>query len=365
MKIIHCADIHLDSPMNRLGTTEKKKERQAELIKAFNGMIDYAKSESVTAIIIAGDLFDQSKVSATAKNAVLGAITKNSDMGFYYIKGNHDKSDFLNDSDEIPDNLHMFSDDWTTYDLGENVFLTGVELTKDNASSIYSKLSLNLTNFNILSLHGQESMAAPKDDAQVISIKDLKNKGIDYLALGHIHSYKEEKLDGRGIYCYPGCLEARGFDETGDHGFIVLNINTGDKTFTTLKVSNPIRTAHILPVDISAYTTSSEILDKIEAELKAKSYPASDMVKVELVGDVDFECEKNIEYIETQLNDRFYDFKIKDLTGFKVDFEKYKLDESLKGEFIRAVESESDISDEDKAEIIRIGIRALMGEELE
>ena len=52
----------------------------------------------------------------------------------------------------------------------------------------------------------------------------LKNKNIDYLALGHIHGYKEAPLDGRGKYCYPGCLEGRGFDECGKKGFVLLNI---------------------------------------------------------------------------------------------------------------------------------------------
>ena len=33
-----------------------------------------------------------------------------------------------------------------------------------------------------------------------------------------IHKYKKEKLDNRGVYCYSGCLEGRGFDECGEKG---------------------------------------------------------------------------------------------------------------------------------------------------
>lgn len=365
MKIIHCADIHLDSPMNRLSTSEKRKERKAELIKAFSNMVDFAVREGAKAIIISGDLFDQSKISATAKNAFIGAVEGNPDIEFYYIQGNHDKSDFLNEIDDVPGNLHLFSDTWTTYELGEKVSVTGVELNKDNASVIYSQLNLDLTHFNIAALHGQKSAAAARDNAPIISIRDLKNKGIDYLALGHIHSYKTEKLDNRGTYCYPGCLEARGFDETEEHGFVVLDINTADRSFTVNKVSDPIRTPRVIPVDISDCMTSAEILDRIEEMLESSAYPPSDMVKIELTGDVDFECEKNLSFLETQLKDRYYDFKIKDLTDFRVDYDKFKLDESLKGEFVRIVEAEEGISPEDKAEIIRIGIRALMGEEVE
>ncbi len=55
----------------------------------------------------------------------------------------------------------------------------------------------------------------------------LRGKYIDYLALGHIHSYKKERLDDRGVYCYSGCLEGRGFDECGEKGFVLLDITEG------------------------------------------------------------------------------------------------------------------------------------------
>ena len=73
-------------------------------------------------------------------------------------------------------------------------------------------------------MHGQESDTDAKDKAEIINLKQLKNKNIDYLALGHIHTYKQSKLDNRGTYCYSGCLEGRGFDECGEKGFVLLNI---------------------------------------------------------------------------------------------------------------------------------------------
>lgn len=51
-------------------------------------------------------------------------------------------------------------------------------------------------------LHGQESEHRTMEKEEIIQLVELKNKGIDYLALGHIHSYKLERLDGRGVYCY-------------------------------------------------------------------------------------------------------------------------------------------------------------------
>ena len=49
-----------------------------------------------------------------------------------------------------------------------------------------------------------------------------KNNGFDYIAMGHIHSFYIEGA-GRGYAAYSGCLEPRGYDETGEKGFVIVN----------------------------------------------------------------------------------------------------------------------------------------------
>ena len=68
MKIIHCADLHLDSKMTSNLSKEQAKERKMEILRTYSRMIEYAKNNDVKAIIIAGDLFDTRNVSATARN---------------------------------------------------------------------------------------------------------------------------------------------------------------------------------------------------------------------------------------------------------------------------------------------------------
>lgn len=55
--------------------------------------------------------------------------------------------------------------------------------------------------------------------------------------------------------------------------------------------------------------------------------------------------------------------KVKDRTTLRVDYSDYEKDASLKGEFIRMVLG-SELSQEQKAEVIRCGILALSGEEI-
>lgn len=106
-----------------------------------------------------------------------------------------------------------------------------------------------------------------------INLSLLKNKGINYLALGHIHTYSEQPLDSEGIYCYSGCLEGRGFDECGPKGFVLLTVESGHLEHEFVPFS--CRQLHRIPVDISGLTKNSEIGQKMKAA--AQGIPSEDM----------------------------------------------------------------------------------------
>lgn len=368
MKIIHCADLHLDSKLTANLSKEQAKERRVELLRTYERMVGYASEQGVRVIIIAGDMFDTNRVSALARNTVIGTIINHPEIDFYYLKGNHDCNNAFDILEEIPVNLKMFGEAWHTYaanpETGHSITITGVELEQCKPDTIYDSLVLEHDKFNIVVLHGQESMYSVKDKAETINLGALRNKGIDYLALGHIHTYKVQELDKRGIYCYPGCLEGRGFDETGECGFVLLEIDEEKKTCERRFIPFAGRTLYEKAVDISGCMTSIHITEKINQELDQEGYSERSLVKIVLTGDVDIECEKNLEYLKMQLENRYYFLKIYDETRFAVDYHAFALDESLKGEFVRTVNAAADLDDNTKGEIIRYGIQALAGEEI-
>lgn len=367
MKIIHCADLHLDSVMNTHLTPDKARERKAELLNTFCNMVRYGEEQGVKAIIIAGDLYDKKNISATARNTVIHEIVSHPEIIFYYLKGNHDAESLLGGMEQLPDNLKLFGEEWTSYFLcegEERVTVTGVELNSDNSSGIYNSLVLNTEDFNIVVLHGQEAAGAARDKAEVVNLKGLQNQGIDYLALGHIHTYKEEKLDARGVYCYPGCLEGRGFDECGEHGFVVLDIDMENKYFNREFISIAHRNLYTLKVDISGCADSMEIAGRIAANIKQSGIAKRHLVKILLTGDIDVECEKNEDLLLKKFENEFYFVKLKDDSRFVINYDDFMYDESLKGEFVRTVKADDSLSEEEKAEVIRYGIQALKGEEI-
>lgn len=359
MKIIHCSDLHLDSKMETNLNKEKARERKNEILLTFEKMVDFAKQNEVKVIIIAGDMFDKKNISVKAKKIVKNQIMLNPEIDFLYLKGNHDEINFIEEEEEIPSNLKLFNEkEWVTYKYGD-IVITGIEIGKQNNYNIYNSLILEKNDINIVVMHGQESQNDVKDKTEIINLKELKNKNIDYLALGHIHTFKQEKLDNRGIYCYSGCLEGRGFDECGEKGFVLLDIE--DKQIKTEFIPIAKRTLHEINIDITGVTENYDIEQKIEEETNKIS--KDDLIKIVLKGKVEAGTTRDIDYLKKKYEDRFYCVKIYDETTLNIDYMKHQNDASLKGEFIRLV-LEQDLTDEEKGKIINTGIKVLLGEEV-
>ena len=62
VKLIHCADVHLHSRLNTHLSVQQSKERNGELVSSFVNMVEYGHRHGVSAVLIAGDLFDSASV---------------------------------------------------------------------------------------------------------------------------------------------------------------------------------------------------------------------------------------------------------------------------------------------------------------
>lgn len=366
MRMIHCADLHLDSSLTANLQGERRRKRQTEVLYSFRRMVRYAKEHQVEAILIAGDLFDSNVVSASAGNLVWQEILDHPEICFYYLKGNHDREGFFQKKEEIPDHLKLFSDTWTYHfhpcKKGQ-IVIAGAEQRGKEGASLGSSLFLHPDAFNIVMLHGQESEYG--DGEEGISLRELRGKNIDYLALGHVHQFRQESLDARGIWCYPGCLEGRGFDECGEHGFVVLEIEEETGIFQAEFVPFAERSLYTVEADVTGCLSTGEMEKRVRDALLQIGCPSSSMLKILLLGQVPMDAEKNLGLLTKGLEEEYFFVKICDKTSFYVDAADYAMDPSFQGEFIRCVARAEELSAEEKAVVIRYGIQALAGEEID
>ena len=373
MKIIHCADLHLDSKMTTHLSGAQLRRRRAELLHTFTRMVEYAGEQDVKAILICGDLFDTKNISAQARNTVYETICRNPEIGFFYLAGNHEETAFVEWMPSVPENLHIFGTEWTAFQIGSvsiegTDHFTEVPLPSTSAEGAVpgdEKNRTRINTFRIVALHGQLSEYGGAEP-ESLNLQLLRNRGIDYLALGHIHTYKKGELAPKGIWCYSGALEGRGFDECGPHGFVLLDIDEETGTCRDSFVPFASRRLWELPVDISGTSTTVEIIARIGEMLNsAEELSAGDLVRVVLKGRLDVCDEKNTAQIMAHFGDRFALFQVRDETKLDVNYLSYEHDASLKGELVRLLQRDPELSEDEKAEIVRCGLQALSGEEFE
>lgn len=353
MKILHCADIHLGSKMEARLPKEKSDERKAEVRASFNRMIERAKAAGVRLVLLSGDVFDSERPLKRDKEFFYSVVGNNPEIDFLYLRGNHDgKESYVQYG---LSNLKTFGNEWTKYSYDE-LDIYGIEMDAGNAQSLYSTLKTDAGRKNIVMLHGQVGDGSGKDK---INLTKLKNRGIDYLALGHIHAFDCQKLDDRGVWAYSGCLEGRGFDETGEKGFVLLDT---DGAWKTQFVPNSARVIEEICVDLTGTDDFYGAFRKCRQSVKCKG---KDMLRINLVGEIDYDNATLAVDMRKNFENDYYFVSVKDRTVRRFDTEKIAADPSLKGEFIRTVLARTDLDEIFKQKVVDAGLKALSGREVD
>ena len=354
MKILHTSDIHLDSPLTSRLPSDKVRERRRELLSGFRRLVDEAKAHRAEAVIIAGDLFDSARISRKALDTALDVIETEAEITFFYLQGNHEGDALMTSGRAIPENLKTFGRDWTYYTMGEVTFAGRSEIRE----GMFDSLKLPNEGKNIVILHGEvrDKSAYP----EAIGLKEAAGRGIDYLALGHYHSYSAEAIDDRGAAIYCGTPEGRGFDETGDKGYVILSTDSQRVLYSFRSFA--YRKLHIVPLELDGAVRTVEVGERAERALRG--IESRDIVRLELCGRYHPNLFKDTDGLMREYGRRFYYFELKDSSRMAINPEDYKHDMSLKGEFIRTVSADNTLDQETKDKIIACGINALMGEEL-
>lgn len=400
VRLIHTADLHLDSAFSSRFSKEEAEERRRNLLIAWNKLLQYGIERKVQAILISGDLFDSPVVSRSTMEIFLSSIRKNPEISFFYLRGNHDTKNTFRFQDNLPKNLFLFSKEGKKYRLKEKLVLLGQEFygterrsefpeesygtesllelqeepeelveeellsPSSSEDAVQSIWNLKEEDCNILMLHGALREGGPEvQNEQGISLKQLSRYPIHYLALGHIHKREEGKY-GSLNYIYPGCLQGRGFDEEGEKGFYYVEIEEETKEIKAEFVPLKEGAFRIIPLFLSEEDGTLDAEEKIRESLKKEGVEAKDSVRIILKGEKRAGEERNLRYLEKQLEEEYAYIEIKEETKLKLRKEEFIHEKGLKGEFLRMVCESESLSEEEKEKLMILGIGLLQGEEL-
>lgn len=333
-KILHCADIHIGATLSFLG--EKANQRRYETLLTFEKIVDIADENNVQLVAMAGDIFDSNSVEPAFFDAFFSKIASVPHIKFVFAAGNHDPLDIRSPfRKKCPDNIYILNtrDDMIKFDdLSLCVYGRSFESAFLEGEQTFS-LSPHKDYVNLMVMHG-DLRSDTGGEYNGITPNFIKNSGMDYIALGHIHKRSEISKLGETFFAYSGCPEGQGFDESGEKGVYIGEIGKG---LCELKFLPVARRLHICEeIDISGMENSIEISDKILSVISQKYGEnfAEHLYKITLVGETSPEGIA-IDEIRSRLADKVYFIKLRDNTEPTVDLATLSAEASLKGIFVK------------------------------
>ncbi len=372
VKILHCGDIHLDSPF-KSSNAGKSETCRKELRNIFSSLILYIIANKIDIALIAGDLFDGSFATGETAKFVARELENASSCRFVISPGNHDPytPDGVYSKTDFPSNVFIFSSEepskFSFPELNTDVY--GYAFTKSTLEHypFAGKKPDDASKINILCAHAD--IGNPLSPYCPVSESDIKTSEFDYCAFGHIHNTDGVKKEGNVTYAYSGCLEGRDFGETGHKGAIIAEINKSEQS-SSVKTNQIIFSKHryeIFHADISFCTTFSDILTKIKNAI-LESYGKDTLLRVILSGIVSPSLKINISELENALLNELFYLEIKDNTLPLYATDILENDPTVKGAFFKEIRplleqgtaSERAVA----AAALRYGLSALSGEDI-
>ena len=232
IKILHTADLHLDSPLQTLALRNVELQTRVRTAsrKALERMVTYCIEEGVAALLISGDLYDRAERSVKTAVFLTIQMERLNEKGIlvFYIKGNHDAENPITGEIPLPGNVHVFGGRGGKKQVPEtDIWIHGVSFRDRQApESLVPKLqSPEPTAINIAMLHTSLTGASGHDDYAPCALADLTSAGFDYWALGHIH--KRQVYSQAPWVVMPGIPQGRHIGEAGPKSATLLNIENG------------------------------------------------------------------------------------------------------------------------------------------
>ncbi|HID97818.1 MAG TPA: DNA repair exonuclease [Thermodesulfobacteriaceae bacterium] len=265
-RFVHAADIHLDSPLRGLSRYESapKDAIRSACRRAFEKLIDLAIEKEVAFVLLAGDLYDgdwKDYSTGIFLARQMGRLQRHG-IQVYAVAGNHDAASRVTRALDLPENMKIFSSRKveTVRPEGLNAAIHGRSFgtrhVDTNLSAGFRPADRGVFNIGMLhtSLDGREGhgVYAP------CSLDDLRSRGYQYWALGHVH--RQEIVSEDPWVVFPGCIQGRHIREAGPKGCVLVTVENG-RVADVEKISLDVLRWELCTVDLTGTDGMEGIID--------------------------------------------------------------------------------------------------------
>lgn len=233
LKLLHTADWHLGMTFGRFREEHQKKLTRARL-EVVDRILHMADHFKVDAVLCAGDLFDVPDPTREWWDGLLKTLHKRAGWTrpVFLLPGNHDPltptSVYSDDHPfrrGLPGFVHVVDRDDFTYELGPDAVLHAIPCRSRAGQSDPTekiperapgdqRIRIGLAHGTTFELDGQQMNFPIRRDA-------ARLRGLDYLAVGDTHSFREVQTGPLHPTLYPSAPEPTRFGED-DSGFVAV-----------------------------------------------------------------------------------------------------------------------------------------------
>ncbi len=273
LRFIHAADLHLDSPFTGIRAAAPDNVAAAlysATFDSYRNIIDLCISDQVDALLVAGDIYDGADRSLRAQRAFIDGLRILDAAGIrsFVCHGNHDPLDGWEARLSYPDGSHRFGADFEAVPLflgePERALVYGISYpTRDVYENLVSSLGpVDGSAFTIGLLHANVGGNTNHAPYAPCSLDDLAQSGIDYWALGHVHT-RQVLRERAPTVVYPGNPQGRHPNETGARGVYLVEVDDVGNVSLEFRPTDTVRWERV-SIDISAMETEQDILNEID-----------------------------------------------------------------------------------------------------
>jgi len=279
VRIVHAADLHLDSPLRGLARYDGAPvdRIRGATRRALENLTELCIAERAQLLLLAGDLYDGDWRDYTTGLFFRAQMSRLREAGVRVamIRGNHDAASQITSHLRLPDNVRDLAttapETWVLDDLGVAVHGQGFpkrEVTDDLAAG-YPVAVEGALNFGVL----HTSMGGREGHQPYASTRaeTLVAKGYDYWALGHVHA--REILCTDPWIVFPGNLQGRHIRESGAKGATVIQAEEGRITDVQHRALDVVRWAQC-PVEVGIDDDVDDVLSSARSSLERASAEA-------------------------------------------------------------------------------------------
>lgn len=258
-RFVHAADLHIDSPFHGLRDVDMRvgKRLKSATYEAFRNLVRLCIDEQASFLLIAGDVYDGEDRGVQAQVRFREGLAELALHGIetFIVHGNHDPLDGWVSQMTWPEGVHIFGPqpEWkpahmrrASAGVGRGAVIAAVQGVSYPTRVVSENLSLKFTPpqgrdlFTIGLLHCNVGGNTEHANYAPCTVDDLAQTGLDYWALGHVHTRQTLQQD-RPAIVYPGNTQGRHPNESGPRGALVVDVGADRLPRTTFHALDVVR----------------------------------------------------------------------------------------------------------------------------